>query len=134
MLRLLPGQPGDLAKLLCPSGLEAGLVVPVPLRVVLAVDGSEMGLVSIRWVKHTVGRCAGSQQELSGGQSTGVKGDVPYRLARGSCRMCYLYSASVGVCCLLLCLLPQYLAGEAVEVGRVQMVLELWPVRHVHLS
>ena len=42
-LRLLPGQPGDLAKLLCPSGLEARLVVPVPLRVVLAVDGSEMG-------------------------------------------------------------------------------------------
>ena len=43
VFRLLPGQPGGLAKLLCPSGLEAGLVVPVPLRVVLAVDGSEMG-------------------------------------------------------------------------------------------
>ena len=43
VLRLLPGQPGELAKLLCPSGLEAGLVVPVPLRVVLAVDGSDMG-------------------------------------------------------------------------------------------
>ena len=43
VFRLLPGQPGGLAKLLCPSGLEAGLVVPVPLRVVLAMDGSEMG-------------------------------------------------------------------------------------------
>ena len=81
-------------------------------------------------------RWGGSQQELLGGQSTGVKGDVPYRLARGSCRMCYLYSASVGVaaCCYLPTTTYQYLAREAVEVGRVQVVLDLWPVRHAHLS
>jgi hypothetical protein len=42
---LLPGQPGDLAKLLRPGGLEAGFIVPVPLRVVLARKDVEVGRV-----------------------------------------------------------------------------------------